>query len=443
MRIATVSASGGSGRTSLILDLGVALSRRGIRTLMVDLDPQGSLGFLLARRDDEWRGLADFLMGRVTLDQAVKRSSLPLLSLLPRGRLDPADAGDFERAVGQPNILRAGLRNLERSFDVLLLDCPPGTGMVPTGALAVSDEALVTIRADTLAVRSATRSLRMVELVRRYGNPRLALTGVLPTFAGETRGFEQSLISDLRGEGVPVLDFSIPESDLFRRAADLGQPVARLAAPESAEMRPVLALAEIYADRLAGRSEEAGVFRLPASSLRYEKFSARRFRRKPEIPESRDDAGAVLDLERLDFDGAFGSKEWEGFLDACLRATAGETAFAMDGQGLVLASRGNLDSHVVSGVGTRLAGTLDQARRMEIGAGEVRCGLYELEHLWLSGVAVRTEDGDPFTVGILAAEPVPPRVRDDIRRSLRALLARVTVGAAASAEDEIWDADSF
>lgn len=443
MRIATVSANGGSGRTTLILDLAVALSRRGIRTLMVDLDPQGSLGFLLGRRDDEWRGLADFLMGRVTLDQAVKRSTLPLLSLLPRGRLDPADAGDFERAVGQPNILRAGLRNLERSFDVLLLDGPPGTGMIPTGALAVADEALVTIRADTLAVRSATRALRMVELVRRYGNPRLRLTGVLPTFVGESRGFEQSLIEELRREGVPVLDFAVPESDLFRRASDLGQPVARLAPPRSAELAPIAALADLYAERLERGDEDPGPFSWPASSLRYEKFSARRFRRKPEIPENGRESGPVLDLERLEFEGAFGSKEWEGFLDACLRASAGETAFATDGQGLVLASRGNLSSHVVSSVGTRLAGTLDQARRMEIGGGEVRCGLTQFEHLWLTGVAVRTEDGEAFTVGVLAPEPIPPRVRDDIGRSLRELLARATVGVLESADDELWDADSF
>ena len=58
MRYAVASSIDGSGRTTLTLNLGLALCDRGISVLMIDVDPQGCLGHLLARRDDEWAGLA-------------------------------------------------------------------------------------------------------------------------------------------------------------------------------------------------------------------------------------------------------------------------------------------------------------------------------------------------------------------------------------------------
>ena len=438
MRIAVVSANGGSGRTTLILNLALGLCQRGLRTLMVDLDPQGSLGFLLARKDDEWRGLADYLMGRVTLQKAVKRSNMPLLSLLPRGRLDPADAGEFERAVGQPKILSGGLRNLELAFDVLLLDTPPGTGMVPSGALAVADEVLVTIRADALAVRSAIRSLRLVDLARRKANSHLRLTGVLPTFTSRQRDFEQSLIREMKRKGIPVLDQAIPESEYFRRASDLGQPVARLSGVPGNILAPIGALADLYASRAMGVPGPRGS--MPVQGGHYESFSARKFRGQSTlVSENQDLPGscAALQLERLQYDGAFGSKEWDGFLDACLRATSAETAFAMDGQGLLLASRGRMEGEQVGLVGTRLAATLDLARRMEISAGEAETSLIEFQHQWLTGIAVAAPDGEHFTVGVLAKEPVAPSVRTDIRGSLSMLLKNLTVASGAGRDTSL------
>ena len=429
MRVAIVSANGGSGRTTLVLNVAVALSQRRLRTLMVDLDPQGSLGFLLARRDDEWRGLADFLMGRVTLDKAVKRSNNALLSLLPRGRLDPGDAGEFERALGQPRILSAGLRNLERAFDVLLLDPPPGTGMIASGALAVADEVIVTIRADAMAVRSAIRALRMVDRVRRKSNPKLHLAGVLPTFVGERRDLHEAQIRSLKRQGIPVLDCPIPESETFRRASELGQPVARLDGYHAEELMPIGALADLLASRFARGPEPTAAEPSGLPGGHYEHFSARRFRHQPVLPENLNlpGDGATLDLDRLRVGQPFGSGEWSVFLDACLRASAGETAFAMDSDGLILASRGRLAREQATSVGTRLTAALDHSRRMEISGGGVQTALVEFEHQWLTGVAVEREPGKAYTIGVLAREPVPPSVRTDIRNTLTALLAGVAI----------------
>ena len=104
-RIAVVSQKGGVGKTTICLHLGVALAEKGLSTLVVDVDPQGAVGLSLGRGETEWRGLADCLMGEVQLTDAVVDTKLQHLSLLPRGRLNPVDACEFEVALESPGVL--------------------------------------------------------------------------------------------------------------------------------------------------------------------------------------------------------------------------------------------------------------------------------------------------------------------------------------------------
>ena len=79
--VAVASQKGGVGKTTLPLNLGYALARRGWKTLLVDADPQGCLG--LSIRGDLRRrpGLAEVLNGRPLAETAVT-ARLPQLSLL-------------------------------------------------------------------------------------------------------------------------------------------------------------------------------------------------------------------------------------------------------------------------------------------------------------------------------------------------------------------------
>src|SRR5512142_1780966 len=104
-RIVLASQKGGVGKTTVALNLAVALAERGHRTLLVDLDPQGAIGLSLARGDTELAGLAELLMGLIEPKVAVLPTHLPGLSLLPRGRLDPTDVPTFEHEVSAPGAL--------------------------------------------------------------------------------------------------------------------------------------------------------------------------------------------------------------------------------------------------------------------------------------------------------------------------------------------------
>lgn len=236
-RIVIASQKGGVGKTTVALHLALALAERGRRTLLADLDPQGGVGLSLARADAELVGLADRLMNVVSAEEAVMKTHLPALSLLPRGRLDPVDVCEFEQALYAPGVLDGVLREVEDPFDVVILDTPSGLGMITRGALRAASFVLMPFQASALSLRSISQALRVVEHVKATENPALALLGILPTMAERDDEPSQQILVDIWTGFAGVLDTVIPRSDVFARASREGLPIGYLAGPLSAEAR--------------------------------------------------------------------------------------------------------------------------------------------------------------------------------------------------------------
>src|SRR5664279_1043802 len=94
--LSIVSSKGGPGKTTVALNLAVALAEGGDNTLLIDVDPLGAIGFSLAQGDTEWRGVAECMLANQTVDEVIMPTRLQTLSLLTRGRLDPLDLAVYE-----------------------------------------------------------------------------------------------------------------------------------------------------------------------------------------------------------------------------------------------------------------------------------------------------------------------------------------------------------
>jgi chromosome partitioning protein len=256
-RLVIASQKGGVGKTTVALNLAVALAERGRRTLLVDLDPQGAIGLSLAKGDTEFAGLAELVAGQASPREVVLTTRLGELRLLTRGRLDPTDVPAFEAEVARPGVLDQVLRSAEDGCDLVLVDTPSGLGRVTASALSVADFVLLAFQTESLALRSIGQALRVVEHVQSTANPRLQLVGILPTLVERERPGTHSVLSEVWNGFAATLETVVPRTEAFARASALGIPVGFLGAGagESEARRFDLLADELEArmNRLHGR----------------------------------------------------------------------------------------------------------------------------------------------------------------------------------------------
>jgi chromosome partitioning protein len=249
-RIVIASQKGGVGKTTVALNLAVALAERGSRLLLVDLDPQGAVGLSLAKSDTELPGIAELLVGQATPQEAILVTRLGGLSLLPRGRLDATDVASFEEEASRPGVLDETLRSAEQACDVVIIDTPSGLGRVTTAALNAAEFALLAFQTESLALRSIGQGLRVLEHIQKTSNERLHLLGILPTLVERDRPGTHAVLSEMWNGFPDTLETVIPRTEAFARASALGVPVGFLGGGAGG---PEARRFELLADELEAR----------------------------------------------------------------------------------------------------------------------------------------------------------------------------------------------
>ena len=249
-RIVVASQKGGVGKTTICLNLGVALAESGRRTLVVDLDPQGAIGLSLARGETEWSGLADVLAGQSGLEEAIVRTKLSGFDILARGRLSPLDAVNYEAALSSPDGLVAIFEQLKGEYDYILIDTPPGVGAITRAALDNGDFVLVPVQAEPLGLRSVSQLLMVVDHTRSNNNPGLNMLGFCPTMVELNNPNSLDVMQKLWGGFSGVLDTAIPRSDVINMASAEGIPISHLGGPLRPETRRFAMLASEIENRI-------------------------------------------------------------------------------------------------------------------------------------------------------------------------------------------------
>jgi chromosome partitioning protein len=255
--IAIISSKGGSGKTTTALNLSVALAEMGRACLLVDLDPQGAVGLSLAKDDLLWSGLAELIMGDIVVEDAIIQTKLPSLSLLSRGRLDPVDICEYEKALYSSNALAEMIAKLDGRYRYVIIDTPSGLGMITRAALAVSTHVLIPFQAEPLALRSIGQALRIVDHVKTKENQNLNLLGILPTMVQLGVDSSLSTMSTLWAGFEGVLESTIPRTEAFIEASYEGLPVGFMAGKKTPEARRYEILADEVETLMAGRAGRA------------------------------------------------------------------------------------------------------------------------------------------------------------------------------------------
>lgn len=237
-RIALMNQKGGVGKTTTCLNLGAALTRRGLRVLLLDLDPQANLTVHLDLRPDSLeRSIYDVLLGRTTLADLVRPTSTLGLDLVPSS-LDLAGAEmELVSAVGREQVLKEAVARLEERaaaggdgapepWDFLLVDCPPSLGLLSVNALTAVREVVVPLQAEFFALQGMARLREVVELVEKRLNPGLSILGILPSMVDSRTTLSREVLTEIRTYfGAAVFGTAIRRNVKLAEASSHGRTV--------------------------------------------------------------------------------------------------------------------------------------------------------------------------------------------------------------------------
>ena len=249
--LAVVSQKGGVGKTTTAINLAAALARRGNKILLIDADPQGSVRFGLGLNAAASRvGLSDYLAGTHEMNEVVRTTSLPWLRVVSAGSVSNSPMHDrYQLDLAEsPRTSELFTRARERGYTVVV-DTPPGLGVVVHRVLACSQHVLVPLQCEPLALQTTTQILRGIRAALAT-NPGLVLDGILLTMVEPGNPASERVAKYVREQLPPgmVLDVSVPRTAASIDSFAAGQPVV-VRAPDDPAAQAYRALA----DHLAGR----------------------------------------------------------------------------------------------------------------------------------------------------------------------------------------------
>lgn len=236
MRRVVFNQKGGVGKSTITCNLAAIGAHKGLRTLVVDLDPQGNSTQYLLGADgaDQDTTLADFF------DQTLN------FKLNPKATAEFIVASPFDRLHVMPSHpqleelqgklesrykiykLRDALDELAEDYDCVWIDTPPALNFYTRSALIAANACLIPFDCDDFSRRALYALLENVEEIKADHNRELAVEGIVVNQFQPRASLPRKVVDELIAEGLPVLAPYLSASVKIKESHEQARPMIHL-----------------------------------------------------------------------------------------------------------------------------------------------------------------------------------------------------------------------
>jgi chromosome partitioning protein len=143
---------GGTGKSTISASYGFRLAQMGVRTLLVDLDPQGHLTQCLGLNNEQYpKTLFNALVERETLEKILIKTDLATLDVIPSNlNLSPVELSLFSMNSREFRLKKL-ISTIDKNYDLIVMDASPSIGLLNLNAILASNDLIIPVLADFLS----------------------------------------------------------------------------------------------------------------------------------------------------------------------------------------------------------------------------------------------------------------------------------------------------
>lgn len=179
--IAISNEKGGTGKTTVTVNLAAALVIRGKKILVIDMDPQGNASYILSNVTDDEPVMFSVLTDKdTTLDTIVRPTSTKNLDVAPSNLHLAGAEIQLATMLGRENALKWKITpELQDRYDYILIDTSPSLGLLTINALNAADYALIPVSCDFLSLVGLKLLFDTINICQEQLGSRIRILGLL------------------------------------------------------------------------------------------------------------------------------------------------------------------------------------------------------------------------------------------------------------------------